>query len=68
MVAPLNLVEANHPLSHDSVLLAQKLDQMLRIGQISIKRRDLINDDIDGHLQTFLELRDLAHIMHTRQG
>jgi hypothetical protein len=68
MMAPLNLVEGNHPSPHDSVLLTQKLHWMLWIRQVSIKRRNIINDNISGWLQTFLQLRDMEHVMHTSQG
>jgi hypothetical protein len=40
---------------------------MLGIGHINIERCDIINDDMGGRLQTFLQLRDVEHIMHTRQ-
>jgi hypothetical protein len=54
MMALLNLVESDHPSPHDSVLPTQKLHQVLRIRQVSIKRHDIINDDVSGWLQTFL--------------
>jgi hypothetical protein len=41
---------------------------MLKIGQVNIKRRDIINDDISGRLQAFLQLKNMEHIMHNRQG
>jgi hypothetical protein len=68
MMAPLNLIESNCPSPHDSVLLTQKLHWMLWIRQVGIERRNIINDDIRGWLQTFLQLRDVEHIMHTCQG
>jgi hypothetical protein len=68
MTAPLNLEEVNHPSPHDLVILTQKLHWILRIRQIGIERRDIINNDIDRQLQTFLQLRDVEHIMHTSQG
>jgi hypothetical protein len=37
---------------------------MLRIGQISLERCDIIDNDISRCLQTFLELRYMEHIMH----
>jgi hypothetical protein len=54
MMAPLNLIESYHPSPHDSVLLTHKIHWMLRVGQVSIKRCDIINNDIDRRLQTFL--------------
>jgi hypothetical protein len=54
MTAPLNLVEANHLLPHDSVLLTQKLQWMLWIRQVGIERHDIVNDNVSGWLQTFL--------------
>jgi hypothetical protein len=68
MTASLNLVEVNRPSPHDSVLLTQKLHWMLGIGHVSIERRDIGNDDISGWLQSFFQLRDVEHIVHTRQG
>jgi hypothetical protein len=50
MMAPLNLIESNHPSPHDSVLLTQKLHWMLWIGQIGIKRRNIVNNDNGGRL------------------
>jgi hypothetical protein len=41
---------------------------MLWIRHVGIERHDIINDDISGWLQTFLQLRDMEHIMHTSQG
>jgi hypothetical protein len=41
MTAPLNLIESNHPLPHDSVLLTQNLHWMLWIGLVGIERHDL---------------------------
>jgi hypothetical protein len=41
---------------------------MLGIGQIGLEGCDIIDDDIGECLQTFLELGDMEHIMHTRQG
>jgi hypothetical protein len=67
MTAPPNLVEANHPLPHESVLLTQKLHWMLWIRQVGIERHDIVNDNISGRLQTFLQLRDLEHFMHFDQ-
>jgi hypothetical protein len=68
MMAPLNLVEANHPLPRESVLLTQKLHWMLWIRQVGIERHDIVNDNISGRLQTFPQLRDLEHVMHFGQG
>jgi hypothetical protein len=68
MTAPLNLVEENHLSPHDSVLLTQKLHWMLWIRQVGIERRDIISDDISRWLQTFFQLRDVEHVMHTGQG
>jgi hypothetical protein len=68
MMAALNLEEANHLFPHDSVLLTQKLYWMLRIRLVGIERRDIIYDSIHGWLQTFLQLGDVEHIMHTCQG
>jgi hypothetical protein len=48
MVAPLNLIEVNHSMPHDSVLLIQNLHWMLRIRQVGIDRPDIINNDIHG--------------------
>jgi hypothetical protein len=68
IMAPLNLIKSNRPSPHDSVLLTQKLHWMLWIEQVGIKRRDIVNNDIDGRLQTFFQLRDVEHVMHTCQG
>jgi hypothetical protein len=68
MTAPLNLVEINRLPPHDSVLLIQKLHWMLRIRQVSIERHDIVNDDVSGWLQTFFQLRDVDHVMHTCEG
>jgi hypothetical protein len=54
MMAPFNLVELNHPWPHDSALLTQKLHWMLSLEQVDIERRDIINNDIGGWLQTIL--------------
>jgi hypothetical protein len=67
-MAPLNLIELNRLPPRDSVLLIQKLHWMLGIGQVGIERRDIINDDISGRLQTFHQLRDVEHVVHTHQG
>jgi hypothetical protein len=53
MTPPLTLIESNHPLPHDSILLTQKFHWMLWILQVGIERRDTVNNDIDGWLQTF---------------
>jgi hypothetical protein len=68
IMAPLNLIKSNRLSPHDSVLLTQKLHWMLWIEQVGIKRRDIINNDIGGWLQTFFQLRDVEHVMHTCQG
>jgi hypothetical protein len=68
MAAPLNLEEVNHPMPCDSVLLTQNLHWMLRIRQVGIEEHDVVNHDIHGRLQTFLQLGDVEHIMHTHQG
>jgi hypothetical protein len=67
MTAPLNPEEANHLLPHDPVLLTQKPHWMLRIRQVGIEGRDIIDNDIHGWLQTFLQLGDVEHVMHTCQ-
>jgi hypothetical protein len=48
--APLNLVEANHRSPHDPILLTKQLHRMLGIGQISLKRCEIIDNDISGCL------------------
>jgi hypothetical protein len=68
MMAPLNLIEVNCPLPHDSILMTQKLHWMLGVGQVGIERCGIINNDIGGRLQTFLQLRDVKHVVHTCQG
>jgi hypothetical protein len=68
MAAPLNLIESNGLSSHDSILLTEKLHWMLRTRQVGIERHDIINNDIGGWHQIFLQLRDVEHIMYTRQG
>jgi hypothetical protein len=67
MTAPLNLIESDHPSPHDSVLLTQKLHWMLWIGQVGIKRHDIINNDIGGRLHTFLQLRYVEYVVHPCQ-
>jgi hypothetical protein len=68
VTAPLNLIETNHPLPHDSVLLNQKLHWMPWIGHVSIERHDIINNDTAGRHQTFPQLSYVEHVVHTRQG
>jgi hypothetical protein len=68
MTAPLNLVESNRPSPYDLVLLTQHLYWMLWIRKVSIEGRNIVNDDINRRLQTFLQLRDVEHVMHTYQG
>jgi hypothetical protein len=41
---------------------------MLWVRQIGIERHDIINNDIGGWLQTFLQLRYIEDVVHTRQG
>jgi hypothetical protein len=41
---------------------------MLWTIQDGIERCDIINDTINGRLQTFLQLRDMEHVMHASQG
>jgi hypothetical protein len=41
---------------------------LLGIGQISLERCDIIDNDINGCLQTFHELGYVEHVMHTHQG
>jgi hypothetical protein len=41
---------------------------MIKIRQVSIERHNIVDNDIHGQLQTFLQLRDVEHVMHTRQG
>jgi hypothetical protein len=67
-MAPLNLTKLNRPSTHDTVLLIQKLHQMLWIGQAGIERCDIINNYIGRWLQTFLQLRDVEHVVHIHQG
>jgi hypothetical protein len=67
MATPLNLIEVNHPSPHDTILLTLQLHRMLGIGHIRLKRCDIVDDDIGGCLQTFLELGDMEHVMHTHQ-
>jgi hypothetical protein len=68
MMPLVNLVEVNHLSPRDSVLLTQKLHWMLWIRQVGIKRHDIINDNISGWIQTFLQLRDMEHVLQTGQG
>jgi hypothetical protein len=68
VTAPLNLIELDCSLPHDLVLLTQKLHLMLWIGQVDIKRHDIVNNDIGGRLQTFLQVRYVEHVVHTHQG
>jgi hypothetical protein len=68
MVAPLNFEELNRSTPHDSILLIQNLHWVLQIRQVSIERRDVINNDIHERSQTLLQLGDVEHIMHTHQG
>jgi hypothetical protein len=68
MMAPLNLIESNRPSPHDLVLLTQKLHWVFWIGQVDSERHDIIDNDISGWLQTFLQLRYVEHIVHTCQG
>jgi hypothetical protein len=41
---------------------------MLWIRQVGIERRDIVNDNVSKWLQTFLQLRDVAHVMNICQG
>jgi hypothetical protein len=68
MVTSLNVVEVNHPCPHDPIMLTKQLHQMLEIGQIGLERYDIIDNNISGCLQAFLELGDMEHIMNTCQG
>jgi hypothetical protein len=68
MSTPLILVKVNRPSLHDLILLTQQLHRVLGIGQIGLERCDIIDNDISGCLQVFLELRDMEHIMYTHQG
>jgi hypothetical protein len=68
MAAPLNLEELNHSTSPDSVLTIRNLHWVLRIRQVGIEGWDVTNNGIHGRLQTLLQLGDVEHIMHTRQG
>jgi hypothetical protein len=68
MMAPLNLEEFNRPMPRDSVLLTQNLHWMLQIRHVSIEGCDVVDIDIHRWLQALLQLRDVGHIMHTRQG
>jgi hypothetical protein len=67
-MAAQNLIESNHLSPHDWVLLTQMLHWMLRRRQDGIKRCDIINDDINGRLHTFFQLRDVEHVIHTRSN
>jgi hypothetical protein len=41
---------------------------MLGIEQISLKRCNILNNNISGGIKTVLELRYMEHIVHTCQG
>jgi hypothetical protein len=68
MAAPLILEESNRLMPCDPVLLTQNLHWMLQIRQVSINRRDIINNDIHAWLQTLIQLGEMEHVMHARQG
>jgi hypothetical protein len=63
MTAPLNLIESNRLLPNDAILLTQNLHWMLWIAQVGIERHA-----IGGQLQTFLLLRYMEYVVHTRQA
>jgi hypothetical protein len=67
MTALLNHIESNRPPHHDSALLTQKLPWMLWVGKVSIERRDIIDNNIGGWLQAFLQLRYVEHFVHNRK-
>jgi hypothetical protein len=59
MAAPMNIEESNCLMPRDSVLLTQNLHWVLPIRQVSIERRDVINNDIHRWPQTLLQLGDV---------
>jgi hypothetical protein len=63
MADPLILEESNCSTPCDSVLLIQNLHWMLRIRQVNIDGRDVIDNNVHGWLHTLLQLTDVEHVI-----
>jgi hypothetical protein len=66
VVIPLDLVEPSSPIAGDSVLLVENLDGVCLICQIRFQWDGVFDNDICRGLETFLELGDMKHIVHSQ--
>jgi hypothetical protein len=67
VIIPLDLVEPSSLVAHDSVLLIENLDGMCLVRQIRFQWDDVFDNNTGQRFQTSFELRDVEHIMYSRQ-
>ena len=67
VVLPLNFVELHHTIYSHSFFFVQDLDRMLNICQVRLEGKTFNFHSFIRHLQTFLQLGDVKHIMYRRQ-
>jgi hypothetical protein len=67
VIIQLNLVELSSLVAHDSILLIKNLDGMCLIGQIRFQWDGIFDNNISRRFQISFELRDVKHIMYSRQ-
>jgi hypothetical protein len=66
VVIPLDLVEPSSPVAGDSVLLIENIDVVCLVYQIMFQWDGVFDNHICRGLETFLELGDMEHIVHSR--
>jgi hypothetical protein len=66
VVIPLDLVKPSSLVAGDSVLLAENLNGVCLVRQIRFQWDGVFDNHICRRLQTFLELGDMKHNVHSR--
>ena len=67
VVLPLHHVELYHTISSNFFFFIQDFDRVLNISQIRLEGKTFNFHSFIRHLQTFLQLGDVKHIMYRRQ-
>jgi hypothetical protein len=65
VVAPLDLEQHDCSTPHDTILLIQDFDWMLRVGQVSLERCHFKKHDVHGCLEAFLQLRQVEDVVNS---
>jgi hypothetical protein len=65
VVAPLYLEELDYFTPHDTILLIQDFDWVLRVRQVSLEQCHFRQYNVHGCLQAFLQLRHMEDVVNS---